>query len=232
MECKLWMDTGRNDNNTRKYINITNLAASLGKDKCNAIIALHAFTGCDFTAAFSGKGKVRPYKLMCKKTEYVKAFCKLGEQHPVPQSVCDDIERFACAMYAHPKLESINKVRVEVFKKKCAPKDQSKPMSDIKNMDASLIPPCKESLRHKIMRTNYVASVWKRANTANTMVTDTTESGWELEGTYRLIWFTGDQMPNELQMIVAESNEGEEDEESDFNYESDSDSSVNESDDE
>ncbi len=62
--CKVWMDSGMSSDNTRKYITISSIAKGLGVEICNALLAFHAFTGCDYTCAFSGKGKVRPFKLM------------------------------------------------------------------------------------------------------------------------------------------------------------------------
>ena len=32
----------------------------------NALLGLHAYKGCDTVSAFSGKGKVKPLKLMMK----------------------------------------------------------------------------------------------------------------------------------------------------------------------
>ena len=42
-------------------INCTELSIKLGPTLCLALPAFYAFTGCDYTAAFSNKGKVRPY---------------------------------------------------------------------------------------------------------------------------------------------------------------------------
>ena len=39
------------------YIAIHEIAASLGQEKCEALQFFHAFTGCDQTSAFSGRGK-------------------------------------------------------------------------------------------------------------------------------------------------------------------------------
>ena len=66
--ASLWIDLGLSSNNTRRIINMSDLAEQLGAcmPVCNALVSLHACTGCDFTAAFMRKGKVRPYQLMVK----------------------------------------------------------------------------------------------------------------------------------------------------------------------
>ena len=57
----LWMDTGTNAKNTRRYINLTTIGELLGPLLCELLPAFHAFTGCDYTSAFVRKGKKRPF---------------------------------------------------------------------------------------------------------------------------------------------------------------------------
>ena len=64
----LWLDTGLAASNTRRYIDISRLAANMGPELCTAIAGLHAFTGCDYTASFLRKGKVRPL-VLAEKTQ-------------------------------------------------------------------------------------------------------------------------------------------------------------------
>ena len=48
--------------NNKQLINVTELANGLTQEYCTALLALHAFTHCDTTSAFRGKGKVKPMK--------------------------------------------------------------------------------------------------------------------------------------------------------------------------
>ena len=66
MPTTVWMDVGHSSNNTMRYIGISQLAEELRQSLINAILALHAFTSCDYTASFLGKGKVRPLNLMLR----------------------------------------------------------------------------------------------------------------------------------------------------------------------
>ena len=76
------MDTGLTVNNTRTYVNISSLSKQLDSGVCTAIVALDAVTGCDYTAAFIWKGKIRPQKLIIlKRPEAIHAFSMLGEEH-------------------------------------------------------------------------------------------------------------------------------------------------------
>lgn len=44
--------------NRTRYINISNLAQLLGDDLCDALVGVHAFTGCHSISAFAGQGKL------------------------------------------------------------------------------------------------------------------------------------------------------------------------------
>ena len=59
------MDYGHG--NHRRYINVSHLAVCLEEKQSgitDALIGLHALTGCDFTSSFCRKGKVMPFELL------------------------------------------------------------------------------------------------------------------------------------------------------------------------
>ena len=45
----------------------------------DTLAGYHCFTGCDNISAFAGKGKIKPFVLMCKRLDHIKAFSKLGK---------------------------------------------------------------------------------------------------------------------------------------------------------
>lgn len=55
-------------------INCMDLALKLGPKLCKSLPAFHAFTGCDYTAAFYNKGKIRPFKIYSKNELYQTIF--------------------------------------------------------------------------------------------------------------------------------------------------------------
>ena len=61
ISANVFMDTGYDRNNTRKYIDLSALCMALGP-MCDTIPAVHAFSGCDYICAFMGKGKVAIYR--------------------------------------------------------------------------------------------------------------------------------------------------------------------------
>ena len=98
---EVWMETGVYSKNTLRYISVNNIYAKLGSKLCKALPAFHAFTGCDYTACFSRKGKVRPFKLLEKNDEAQEVFGSIGEE----EKVCV-IEKFVCQMYGMKHLTS------------------------------------------------------------------------------------------------------------------------------
>ena len=48
----------------RRYISLSSVAARLGNGVCQALPGLHAFTGCDSTSAFSGRGKKAAFNML------------------------------------------------------------------------------------------------------------------------------------------------------------------------
>jgi len=47
-----------------RFLDITKRSNTLGRSVCNALIGMHAFTGCDTISAFAGRGKMTALKQM------------------------------------------------------------------------------------------------------------------------------------------------------------------------
>ncbi|KZR97548.1 Uncharacterized protein APZ42_007508, partial [Daphnia magna] len=63
-DCTMYLEVGHHKNNTLRFIDITTLSLKLGPALCKALPGFHAFTGSDYTPAFSYKGKVRPLQIL------------------------------------------------------------------------------------------------------------------------------------------------------------------------
>ena len=55
--------------------------------------------GCDYIAAFCGKGKVRPFKILENTLKCQEMFNRLGIQEKVNEDGSTEIEKYVCAMY-------------------------------------------------------------------------------------------------------------------------------------
>ena len=73
----LWYDFGVDYNNSRKYIDITELAKNIKSIK--ALPGTYAFTGNDYTPAFFKKGKIRPTQPIQKNKKIADIFINLGD---------------------------------------------------------------------------------------------------------------------------------------------------------
>ena len=64
--------------NQTRFLDINMLVHSLGDSVCDALVGMHAYTGCDTVSAFAGRGKMGALKLMKSEKTYQEAFSKLG----------------------------------------------------------------------------------------------------------------------------------------------------------
>ena len=87
---------------------------------------------------------------------------------------------------------------------KYAPKKTDQPLKKIKGADPSSMPPCQKVLFHKILRTNYVAALWKKATQLIPTASNPLENGWQLndEGSNEFTWYDGDKIPDKVPEIL------------------------------
>ena len=165
IQARVWMDARKVFNNTRRHINISQIIMEESNPSLfDALLGFHAFTGGDFIAPFFGKGKQRPLERMKKIPGCMEAFAALDMHPTVPGHVMSTLESFVCAMYARPKMGSVNKARYDIFERTYAPKKPtSNPLQQIKGINPTSLPPCSDVLSNKIKRTNLVTWVWKHA---------------------------------------------------------------------
>ena len=74
----------------RRCIDVPEMAESLTP----VLLGLHAFTGCDSTSAFRGKGEVIPIKILLKSEKFKKAFSLLGSSWKDNDSFLEVMELF------------------------------------------------------------------------------------------------------------------------------------------
>jgi len=144
-EATVFMDVGHDGNNNRRFINVTKLSKVLGPSLCKALPGLHAFTGCDFTAAFSRKGKVRPLEIVQRSSIYQDAFKHFGETVTLDVDIMPVIEAFVCSLYGKQNFTHVDDVRLALFRTKYAPKLSNKPLAKMKGADASFLQPTQSS---------------------------------------------------------------------------------------
>ena len=106
-------------------------------------------------------------------------------------------------MYGKRKLSGVNDARLDIFLSKYKPKNSHAALvNQMKNVDSTSLPPCKNVLMQKIKRTAYIAAIWKNASLGIHQFDQPTAFGWVLEdGNYRIHWFDGDVAPRIIDVV-------------------------------
>lgn len=193
----VWMEAGTSGQGNLRYVNVTKIAAEIGPEMCAALPGLHAFTGCDYTSAFTKKGKKKPYELVRKSDNFQTAFASLSQTEPTEETV-KVLQDFVCVLYGARKIVPLNKHRFTVVDRTYNRKaNAARPFDKLKSISGSSIPPCEAELAPHIHRSAFVARLWGSAHQQNLEKMPT--KGWEtVDGEFRVIWFEGDQLPPAL----------------------------------
>lgn len=198
----------------RTVIDVNEIYERLGESLCKALPGFHAFTGCDYNPSFFRRGKQRPYKILQQSEEYQKAFIELGKFFWDKYDVITVIEKFVCHLYNviskdENDTPTVNRARFELFLRNYKIKNLNEPFQkkNIKNFDASSLPPCYSELEQQILRARYIANIWQTSHEAIPSQCEPQQHGWflnENEVKYEFLWFTGDQLPSTVNDVILD----------------------------
>ena len=196
--------------NSLRSIDLTKLFNKLGENVCRALPAFHVFTGSDYTAAFSRKGKIRPLKTLEKDKAAQTVFGDMGFSDDTQEEEFKVIEKFTCTLYEKPKFTSVDDVRLELFLKKYQPKmEKEVVISCEKKMECSFLSPCASALQQKTNRTNHIAAKLLSSWASHPSTSNPFNYGWELSnGNYKVKWFKGDIASKSVELITADKSNG------------------------
>ena len=138
-----------NGSRNKKYVAICQRESNI-LVLSSALPAFHALLGCDYTAAFSRKGKIRPFKYLENSEEAQGAFANLAVDLPSIKEEVSDIEKFICVLYGKRKLDSVNDVRFQIFCYKYKKKEENQSVTKVNSFTGSRKPPCKKVLKDQI----------------------------------------------------------------------------------
>ena len=153
-----------------RLVDIRKVAATVGIDVCRALIGMHAYTGCDTTSAFAGKGKTSALKCVINNREIRNTFIQVGQEWDLSSNLIDNLESFTCHLYC-PKaaVTNINELRYHLF---CVKKGE---------IESYQLPPCKDCLIKHAQRANYQAGIWRRCLEQDPGIPSPIGRGWKLE---------------------------------------------------
>ena len=171
------------------YLEISAIADAAGPHLCDALPGLHAFTGCDSTSAFAGKGKKTALKLCKTDPLACDGMATLGRSFDAETIPFSECEGFVCKMYGKPKLVEVNECRYITF---CAKQGQSQSL-----------PPCQDALRNHTMCANYQAAIWRQALDANPEIPSPESHGWLIrDGQLDIHWMSLPPAPETLLELI------------------------------
>ena len=163
IQATLIIERGSGD--TLKYIDIHATADKLGQRVCKALLGLHSFTGCDTTSAFYGQGKKSQLKNLMKNPPDIQdTMEQLGNNFNPTESLLTSCEKYVCAMYGKPNIESVDELRYIMYCEK-------------PNL-IHMLPPTSDSLKQHIMRANYQTAIWKQALVCEPSLPGPDGHGW------------------------------------------------------
>lgn len=172
-----------------RFIPIHAVAAKLGANVSSALLGLHAFTGCDSTSAFVGKGKSTGLQLIQSNPQYLAAMQQLGQSFQLSDATHAACEEFTCALYGRPG-QSVNELRYNLF---C-----------LRAPQCHQLPPTKDALSKHVARANYQAAIWRRSQECSPQVPDPDGHGWLLkEGELVIDWMSQNPAPKEVLEFIA-----------------------------
>ena len=95
--CPMYQKCGTK--NRARFLDITKLSHALGDGVCNALIGLHAFTGCDTVSAFAGRGKMVALRQTRSDKTLQEAFTELGRSWEMSSELFQKLQEITCHIY-------------------------------------------------------------------------------------------------------------------------------------
>lgn len=193
--------------NSQRLINVTELYAKLDKQICAASPGFHAFTGCDANPSFSRKAKRRPFSILKGSTTFQEMFTELSREHAhTNEKIFEQIEDFICQIYSVKKIKTVNEARLNIFTRTYKPKNVEEAFQSQKvKFDGTSLPPCQSELRQQVLRSIYLANIWRQAHEKQPVSLEPENFGWtKLDNRYEFNWFEGDEMPTFIGDVIIQ----------------------------
>lgn len=215
---QVWVEAGVG--NTRRIVNLSEMYQKLGQAICDALPGIYAITGCDFNPAIYRKGRKAPFETVISSPKFLKAMSEIScvvDRKPSfdtfkTEEFYKTFEEFSCSLYGFKVIDCVHEARYRIFDNTYNVQNKKEILNlDVKNVDPANIPPCKAELYMHILRTGFIAHMWKNAHKSVVSDADPTNYGWkeiyEADGSKYLDfdWFVGDQLPPMAEILVDES---------------------------
>ena len=89
-----------------KYVDIASIGNVIRRDVCEALLGMHAITGCDTVSSFAGKGKLPAFQLLKKNVSFQELFARFGLFWEFSNADFIKLQMFTFTLYGAKKSES------------------------------------------------------------------------------------------------------------------------------
>ena len=226
LKSNLWIEQGLSGDNSLEYVHVNHIIDHFGLPFCEGLPALHALTGCDYTPAFSGRGKIKPMKVFKKSMDFQNVFASLAKSHEITEELVSSIEHFVCKLYGNSKtIRSVNTIRYKKFNAAYKPQ-KKKAILAVKDINSISMPPCSTVLYQQILRDCLISTMWINAHHSGPPNMNPQDYGFDLvDGKYYPKWNDGDITPPTIESItIPEDNEDDDEEDNELSDEEDEES--------
>ena len=199
IDANVFMLTGTGEKKRLIDLNAVaeNASSLLNQTECSkelyfkAILGFHCFSGCDSTSSFSGRGKIKPLKILGKSASYINAFAALGSITEIDDSTAKSLESFVCHMYGNKDALAqditLNDLRYHIYCQKGG------------KVTCEALPPCSNVLKQHIRRVNYQARIWRLCFETDVEQGNPAEHGWNIDDNgLSIAWMTCNPAPEEV----------------------------------
>jgi hypothetical protein len=182
-QANLFFATGKKDQ--ERILDIRCMVEQVGPAVCASLIGLHAFTGCDSTSSFHGKGKATFFHLVKENDRFVMALTQLGQSFNVESELISPLEALVCQAYKS-NTESVDKARYLLF---CTG-----------SKDGASLPPTQDALTQHVKRANYQAAIWRYCLESQPEVPSPIGHGWatDSDSSLQYVWMTKPPAPDDV----------------------------------
>ena len=168
-----------------RVLKITNIALELGEDVCQALPALHSFSGNDYTSSFHGIGKTKALNVLLNSPEFIATFAAIGENVTFNATLFESIERFVLKLYGLKDCADVNEGRYVKF-------------------TSTKITPTRDALLCHCKRVSFVTTMVKKSLDADFEMPSPDGFGWSVvEGKLSIVWIILPPAPDEVLQLIS-----------------------------
>ena len=117
-DANAWIEAGVQSSNSQRFISLNKLYITLGKTFSQSLPGYHAFTGCDYTASLSKRGKVKALNILGKKMKFQQMFYDIGVTSTITAPMIVLFNDWTCLIYGRKKYTNVDDARLEIFLQK------------------------------------------------------------------------------------------------------------------